>query len=672
MADEADQLAASALVNLRQRRWIEAEADARAALALNPDHPDALHLLGLVAWQTGRLDDAVRYIVSTIALVPGYAEAYKNLGIVFSQRGERDHAIAAFCRAVDIDPNLVDAQLHLATLLREGGDLSTAIHLYRRVVALDPRHAEAHNDLGAALKDSGRLPEAIASFRRVIELRPDHVVALVNLGGALLDQGEPEAARKFFARARELDPTRADARFGYCLSFIPIAYARDSEIAESRAAYTRELSALTAHYAQGPQELAAAAPSAGSHLPFYLAYQGEDDRALQQTFGRLFAAAMAARFPALAEPPPRPEASPGAPIRVGVLSAYFRNHSVWKLFGGWVRELDRGRFHLHGYSTSRRTDAETARAKAAFDVFVDSSENFQALAETIRSHRLHVLLFPEVGMDQTTARLAALRLAPVQAVAWGHPETSGLPTVDYFLSSELMEPAGGDAFYSEKLIRLPNLSIHYAPLAVTPATPDLARSGVRADAVKYLCCQSLYKYLPRNDDVFVRIAAAVPEAQFLFIRHFASPQVTELTRNRLAAAFAAAGLDADRHLVFLRPLGPSEYAGLNAAADVYLDSLEWSGGNTTLEAVAAGLPIVTLPGRLMRGRHSAAILTMIGTTDTVARDKDDYVALAVRLGRDLTWRRDVAANVATRRHRLYNDRAPVVRLEQLFEEWARG
>jgi predicted O-linked N-acetylglucosamine transferase (SPINDLY family) len=354
-----------------------------------------------------------------------------------------------------------------------------------------------------------------------------------------------------------------------------------------------------------------------------------------------------------------------------MVSGFFRNHSVWKLFGGWVREMDRSRFKLYGYSTARRHDAETPRAKAAFDVFVESAQSFDAFAATIRADKLHVLLFPEIGMDQATARLAALRLAPIQAAAWGHPETSGLPTIDYFLSSDLMEPPGAEAFYGETLVRLPNLSIHYAPLDVAPAAPDLAQLGVRAAAVKYLCCQSLYKYLPRNDDVFVRIAAAVPEAQFVFIQHHAAPEVTAQTQARLGAAFAAGGLDAARHVVFVPSLAAPGYAGLNAACDIYLDSLEWSGGNTTLEAVAAGLPIVTLPGRLMRGRHSAAILTMMGIADTIARDKTDYVALAVRLGQDAGWRTAMAAAVVERRDKLYRDAAPVRALEQLIEGWVK-
>ncbi|MBV8538039.1 MAG: glycosyl transferase family 2, partial [Alphaproteobacteria bacterium] len=490
---------------------------------------------------------------------------------------------------------------------------------------------------------------------------------------ALMDHGYPEAARGLYARARALAPELPDARFGYCLSFIPISYAREADIGTSRAAYARELAALDTHYATAPAaELAAAARVAGQHLPFYLAYQGEDDRPLQERFGAVFARTMAAGYPEFAERPPMPPAAPGEPVRVGVVSGFFRGHTVWKLFGGWVREMDRSRFKLHGYSTSRRQDGETARAKAAFDVFVETANSFEALAGTIRAHKLHVLLFPEIGMDQATARLAALRLAPIQAASWGHPETSGLPTIDYFLSSDLMEPEGAEAFYTETLVRLPHLSIHYGPPNVTPAAPELAGVGVRATAVKYLCCQSLYKYLPRNDDVFPRIAAGVPEAQFLFIQHHAAPEVTALTQRRLEAAFAALGLDAARHVVFVPSLDGPHYAGLNAASDIYLDSLEWSCGNTTLEALSAGLPIVTLPGRLMRGRHTAAILTRMGLEETIARDKDDYVALAIRLGRDGGWRKQLAAEVAARRDRVYRDTTPVRALETLIETWVRS
>src|SRR5262249_7521549 len=137
--------------------------------------------------------------------------------------------------------------------------------------------------------------------------------------------------------------------------------------------------------------------------------------------------------------------------------------------------------------------------------------------DAILSDAPHVLLYPEIGMDMATAQLAAQRLAPVQCASWGHPVTSGFPTIDYFLSSDRMEPPDAQAHYTERLVRLPNLSIFYEPPQAPPAGVGRGELGLRADAVAYWCCQSLPKYLPQFDEVFARIAAAVGNCQFAFI-----------------------------------------------------------------------------------------------------------------------------------------------------------
>jgi predicted O-linked N-acetylglucosamine transferase (SPINDLY family) len=669
MPDAADNLVAEALALFRAERWPAAEQRARAALALRPDQADALNLLGIVAWRTGRLEEAARFISQTLRLAPQYAEGHENLGTILLSLGRAREAILHFRQATVLQLKRPHAQYHLATALRETGDLTAAMAVWREVLAVDPGHADAQNDLGAALRDTGQLAQAIDCFRHAVAARLDFIMAHVNLGGALLEYGDPAAARDAFRRAREIAPERADVRLGYCLSFLSVIYANDAEIAASRAAYTRELTAVQTQYERAPAaELAAAASVAGSHIPFYLPYQGQDDRVLQEMFGGLLRRLMAAGFPDHAQRPPMPPLPPGGKIRIGVVSAFFRNHSVWKLFGGWVRHMDRSRFAFHAYSTSRAQQV-TATARDCFDSFTDPPSSFADLVARIHADKLHVLLFPEIGMDPVTERVAALRLAPVQAMAYGHPETTGLPTVDYFLSSELMEPPEAETLYSEKLIRLPHTGLHYEPLDVVAEPFDLARHGVRADAVKYLCCQSLHKYLPRHDALLPRIAQAVPAAQFIFIRHHLGQ---EIFQHRLAAAFAAAGLDAAAHVVFVPPMTLPAYTGLNAACDIYLDSLEWSGGNTTLEAIAVGLPIVTVAGKFLRGRVSAGILAMMDATETLARDEDDYVVLATRLGQDPAWRQAIAAKVKANAPRLYRDMTPVKALENLIASWCAG
>lgn len=253
----------------------------------------------------------------------------------------------------------------------------------------------------------------------------------------------------------------------------------------------------------------------------------------------------------------------------------------------------------------------------------------------------------------------------------GHPVTTGLPSIDYYLSSDLMEPDDATAHYSETLVRLPNLALHYTPppLPARPlARPDL---GLRADAFVYLNSQSLFKNLPQHDDLYPRIAREVPRAQFVFISH-SRPAVTARFRDRLARAFDAHGLPADRFCHFTRRLDFQGFLSLNLASDALLDTLEWSGGKTTLEALGCGLPVVTCPGRFMRGRHAFAMLRMMGISRTVAADKDEYVRIAVRLAHDPHLLAEMRSEIAGRRDRLYRDTAFIGALEDFYAAQVRA
>jgi len=215
-------------------------------------------------------------------------------------------------------------------------------------------------------------------------------------------------------------------------------------------------------------------------------------------------------------------------------------------------------------------------------------------------------------------QLAALRLAPIQCTSWAHPVTSGLPTVDYFLSSDLMEPSNAVEHYAEKLIRLPNIGISYPQPAIPAATATRANFRLREEAVVYLCCQTLCKYLPQHDDIFAEIARRVPQAQFAFISR-PNADIGKLFQQRLQRAFAKYGLDSGDFCTILPKMDEKAYGNLQLLCDVFLDSFGWSGGHTTLEAIACNLPIVTCPGEFMRGRHSFGILQMLGVTETVAQ-----------------------------------------------------
>jgi predicted O-linked N-acetylglucosamine transferase (SPINDLY family) len=292
---------------------------------------------------------------------------------------------------------------------------------------------------------------------------------------------------------------------------------------------------------------------------------------------------------------------------------------------------------------------------------------FEAMARKIRADRLHVVVFPEIGMDATTVKLAALRLAPVQCTSWGHPTTCGLRTVDYFLSSERMEPDDGDAHYSERLVRLPNLSVHYTPPAY--ARRDLQRGdlGLRPGAAAFFCAQSLFKYLPQDDALFPRIARQLGDSQFLFIASQRSAVLTERFRQRLGRAFTAEGLDPRKHLVILPRMDGSTFQAVARACDVFLDNIGWSGCNSTLESMAAGLVPVTCAGDTMRGRHTFAILKMMQLDELIADDFAAYVELATRLASDAGWRSRVQAKMVERLPRVFGDLDCIKGLEAFLQ-----
>jgi protein O-GlcNAc transferase len=291
--------------------------------------------------------------------------------------------------------------------------------------------------------------------------------------------------------------------------------------------------------------------------------------------------------------------------------------------------------------------------------------------DVISADAPHVLLYPEIGMEGMSLELAAQRLAPVQCNSWGHPITSGLPTLDYYLSGDLMEPPDGQHHYTEQLIRLPNLFVYYEPIETKAVVIERSGIGLREDTVAFWCGQSLYKYLPQYDDIYPRIVRECGDCQFAFVEHVRESEITELFRARLDRAFKAFGLSADRHCVFLPRLSQDQFIAAVGRCDIFLDSVGWSGANSTLESLANNLPIVTMWGRLMRGRHSAAILQQMGITDTIADSVDGFVSVAARLARDLEWRRLMSGRIAENKHRVYRDRSCMAALEDFLDRAVR-
>jgi protein O-GlcNAc transferase len=574
----------------------------------------------------------------------------------FHAQGRLGEAERIYDYILAFDRRHAGALCNLGHIRLVHGRYSDAVKYLRKAIGQDSQLAAAHAYMAVALVKLGQYAWAESSFRKAIAINPGHWDALTNLGSFLVAEGRTEEAINSFERAIELNPDYDLARWQHCMAQLPVVYRTDSEIARRRAAYEKALRGLVAHYSSADAgKLARAAGMIGASQPFYLPCQGGSDRDLQAIFGSLSSRIMSAAYHSVAKRPPMPARSSESRLRIGFLSGFFREHSDWKLYlRGWTEGLPRDRFESFAYYTQDTIDQDTDTARRNVSHFTQGPMSFEAWCEAISGDNLHMLIIPETGMDPMTMRLAAVRLVPIQVGSWGHPNTSGLPTIDYFLSSDLMEPENAQSHYTEQLVRLANLGIRYRPLEVS--RPHLTRSalGMPEDGVLYWCCQSLHKYLPSYDWIFPEIALAVPHARFVFIRH-QRDFVTGIFRERLTLAFADKGLSADEHCTFLKRLDIHRFSAATAACDVFLDNIGWSGCTSTLEAIATDIPIVTHRGNLMRGRHSAAMLQMMGLSECIADTAEGLVAQAVRMGQDSTLRQATRERISKMKRIIYED-----------------
>lgn len=635
-----------------------------AALRLRPDYPEALTVLAQAQAAAGETDMAMALLQRAEAAAPQFTPALTTLGGLLMAKGRYLEAGQRFAMALHLEPGSAQAAYNVANALKALGRQAEAVAYYDKALDLAPGYVDALVNRANALREIERLDEAVETYRRALSLAPRDARLHLNLGQILRDRGDAEAARAALARAVTLEPESASARLAAVMAELPLVYADEADVAASRARYAAALAAL-ADWASTRPRRQALASAIGTSQPFYLAYQAMDDRALQGAYGELVCGAAAEAYPgAILAPLPAADER----IRVGVVSGFFRAHSNWKIpIRGWIAGLDRTRFEVFGYQTNARRDACTEEAEGLCDRFVQGPLSLDGWRERIAADAPHVLIYPEVGMDPTTARLASLRLAPVQCASWGHPDTTGFPTLDLYLSSELMEPEGAEVAYTERLIRLPGLGLWLEP---PPAVEPMSRAalGLRQDETVFWCGQSLPKYLPRWDDVFPRIAAATSgPCRLVFIGLPQASSAEAAFKTRLAAAFARAGFDVDQYCLFLPRMNEAEFSRAVGAADLFLDSLDWSGCNSTLEAVAHGLPVITCPGGFMRGRHSAAILTLMGVDETIAKDVETYVALAARLAGDAELRAELRNRMIQGRERLYRHDIAVRSLENVLE-----
>lgn len=642
-----------------------AAAHYAAAVARKPDWAAAWIALGVARIDEGNPAAAREALERAVELDPKAARAWNGLGFAHLTLDQPGPAEAAFRRALEAEPGYALAHLNLGRLAERAGRIDEALESLEAALRSNPRLAEALL-LRAQLLRRKHDPRAGGAHKVAVQALPNDARIRVAWADFLWETGLTDESIKEFKRAEALDGHSLRAALGARL-VLPAVYRDAADLEAHRARFAQGLEELHAEAPRFTGARANAALVGASWTNFYLAYQGRNDRQLQSRYGDFVAKVLRPAVPEFFadRPPPRREGR----LRVGFLSHFFFNCTVGRYFASWILDLDRARFETVAFYTNSWVADDTRTIASSVDRFHHvAGYPLHAIAHRIAAEELDVLVYPELGMHADTFALAALRLAPVQVAGWGHPTTSGLDSIDAYLSCAEMEPEGAQDAYRERLVGLPGIGTRYRR-----PRGDSARGreelGLPATGTLYLCPQSLFKIHPDNDALFARVLSGDPQGRLVFFGYRDGP-VTQLFRQRLLDALERAGIDGPNRTVFLGFLAHGDYLRVNELCDVMLDTLHWSGGNTSLDAIAAGLPLVTLPGALMRGRQSAAMLRRLGLEELIAKDLEDYVRIALRLGADADWRRKLRAALTERADALFDDGAPTAAFARTLEELA--
>jgi predicted O-linked N-acetylglucosamine transferase (SPINDLY family) len=620
-----------------QGNLVQAEAIYRQVLKIEPCNADALHLLGLIAHQTGyhqtaidligqaieinptkeifyssrgvalkklkQLDAAINSYKTAIELNPKYAEAYSNLGSAQAEKKQFEDAAISYKKAIDLKPDLAEAYSNLGIAQAEQRQLDAAVISYKKAIELKPDLAETYSNLGIAQEEQKHLYAAVNSYKKAIELKPDYANAYSNLGNVQLKIKELEAAVGSYEKALELNPdfeylygNKHHAKMNLCAwqDFDTTAFEFENKI-QNRLKVSNPFSVLALF-------------SSLAYLRLVSDIWSQDKYPFNPSLG------------------PIHKPSGQSKIRIAYYSADFRLHPVSLLTIGMFEQHDKSKFELIAFSFGPDCQDEIReRITMAFDKFIDvSSMSDKEVA--ILSRELEVDIAIDLGGHTQDCRtgIFAFRAAPIQLSYIGYLGTMGAEYYDYLIADRTIIPFNSQKYYSEKIVYLPTYQVNDSKQEIPHAALSRKELNLPSCGFVYCCFNANYKITPPTFDGWMRILNAVPESVLLLYTD------TQTAAINLKHEAQKRGVNPER-LIFGEKLIRTQYLARCRSADLFLDTFPYNAGATASDALWAGLPVLTCMGESFSSRYAASMLFAIGLPELVTETQTEYEALAIEL-----------------------------------------
>ena len=575
------------------------------------DDPSYHYKRGCLFQDMGKLDEAMSCYKKALDIKPDYAPARINLGNIFQSRGQIDDAIAHYKMALRAEPRNAVIHNNLGAVLRIRGMLEDAKAHCKKALALNPDFAEAHNNLGNVFTMQDRIDDALACYKRAIALNPKIAMAHDNLGNILRVQGHLDDAIICYERAIALKPSYAEAH-----NNLGLAYKEKGMLDEAMACYSHALA------------LKPASVLFHSNLLMDMIYVSSispaEQTAMAREFGNMRADPLRRQRPIIRDKDPERK------LRIGYVSPDLREHAVNYFFEPMLKLHDRQKFEVFIYSNVMREDHITARLKQKADHWRDLKFlNDDQAADLIEMDNIDILVDMAGHTANNRLMVFARKPAPIQATWLGYPATTGMAAMDYRITDGYADPPGlTEHLNTENLWRLPEIFCCYQPHEKSPDVidhPPFEDNGY----ITFGCFNNFAKVTDSVLRTWAQILAQVPNSRLLLeIRGLEGKKFRSDVETRLHHA----GLPPDR--VILEPRKKSNQFVLYNKIDMALDPFPCVGGTTSMDTVWMGVPFVTLAGQHYVSRMGVTILTNASLSELIARNVEEYVAIAVGLALD--------------------------------------
>ena len=586
------QILSQAMSDYQAGRLQNAERLYHEALAIYPEHPDALNMLGVIAMRTGRSSMAGELFQRAINATPGISQYHGNLGLALARQGRLEEAIAAYRKSLSLKPDYADSYNNLGNALLATGSVSEAVDAFMAAIKHRPDFVEAHSNLGSALQKLGKVDEGVAEYRKAIALNPNYAQAHNNLANGLRDLGKIDGACAELRTAMRLAPgnTAIGSNYVYTMSYHPATGSEDLCRAERQwnQQHAAPLSKLIANHS--------------------------NDR------------------------------NPDRKLRIGYISGDFRDHIAGKMILPLLLHRDRKQFEVLCYYNGVQSDEMTAKFRAQSDGFRSIvGMDDDSAARQIRSDSIDILVDCSGHMGGNRLLVVARKPAPVQIMFISYPGSTGLDALDYRLTDPYLDPPGTDeSLYSEKTIHLSDTFWCFDPESMdAPREPINELPAIKNGYVTFGCVNNFVKVNDGVLELWSRVMREVPNSHLLLL----APEGEG--RRRVTEKMKKEGIESSR-LEFVPRVGREEYLRYFSRMDIGLDTVPYNGHTTSLDGMWMGVATVTLMGRTIVGRAGFSELSNVGLSELAAKTPEEFVKVASELGKDVDRQRQLREGMRER------------------------